>query len=61
MYGIVQIASQINQFFDSKNLETRKDLRNNFTQDKDFKIWRNYKYISRTDNCNNAMNWIHLS
>lgn len=61
MYGIVQVASQVNQFLDSQNLGTGKGLRNNLIQDEDFKIWRIYVYISRTDHCNNAMNWIHLS
>lgn len=40
MYGIVQVASQVNQFLDSQSLGTGKGLRNNLVQDEDFKIWR---------------------
>lgn len=37
MYGIVQVAPQVNQFLDSQNLGTGKGLRNNIIQDEDFK------------------------
>lgn len=38
-YGMVQVASQINQFLDSQSLGTGKGLINNLVQDKSIKIW----------------------
>lgn len=56
VYRFIPVISQVNQFLDSQNLETEKGHRNNFIQDEDFKIWRIYVYISRTDHYNNAIN-----
>lgn len=39
MYGIVQVASQINQFLDSQSLGTGRGLINNLVQDEAVKMW----------------------